>query len=166
MVNKLDLLWMSNFIALEMYFNFETKFFWNEENDTCFNIKFVLGLILIFFVVTACYLVVIARYRSFLLVTTFSMNAIISCFDIFSVRPTQIFQVQTKILTIWPVFPDYLSVSYHYVSSNTRTIDLVTWPLKRKLPSWVNGVHSCVLFATSVRPIEGSTHFRLYCCRY
>ena len=31
-----------------------------------------------------------------------------------SVRPPQIFQVQAKISTVRPVFPDYLSVSYDY----------------------------------------------------
>ena len=40
--------------------------------------------------------------------------AIFRCFDICSVRPSQIFKVQTKISTVRPVFPDYLSVSYDY----------------------------------------------------
>ena len=33
-------------------------------------------------------------------------------FDVCSARPLEIFQVQAKISTIRPVFPDYLSVSY------------------------------------------------------
>ena len=37
---------------------------------------------------------------------------IFRCFDVCSVRPPQVFQVQAKISTVWPVFPDYLSVSY------------------------------------------------------
>ena len=41
-INKLDLLWVSNFIALGIYFIFGTKFFWNEGNDTCFNVECVL----------------------------------------------------------------------------------------------------------------------------
>ena len=40
---------------------------------------------------------------------------IFCCFDVFSVRPPQIFHVQTKISTKRPVFPDYLSVSYDYI---------------------------------------------------
>ena len=41
--------------------------------------------------------------------------SICQCFDVFSVRPPQIFQVQVKISSIWPVFLDYLSVFYDYV---------------------------------------------------
>ena len=37
---------------------------------------------------------------------------IFRCFDVCSVRPPEIFQVQGKISTVRPVFPDYLSVSY------------------------------------------------------
>ena len=33
---------MSNFIAIGIYFLFGTKFFWNEEADTCFNVECVL----------------------------------------------------------------------------------------------------------------------------
>ena len=40
--------------------------------------------------------------------------AIFRCFDVCSVRPSQIFKVQTKISTVRPVFRDYLSVSYDY----------------------------------------------------
>ena len=43
--------------------------------------------------------------------------AIFCCFDVCSVRPPQIFQVQAKISTVLPVFPDYLSVSYDYVAN-------------------------------------------------
>ena len=39
---------------------------------------------------------------------------IFCCFDVFSVRPPQTFQVQAKISTIRPAFPDYLSVSDYY----------------------------------------------------
>ena len=41
--------------------------------------------------------------------------AIFCCFDVCSVRPPQTFQVQAKISTVQPVFPDYLSVSCDYV---------------------------------------------------
>ena len=41
--------------------------------------------------------------------------AISRCFDVFPVRASQKFQVQVKMSTLWPVFPDYLSVSYDYV---------------------------------------------------
>ena len=40
--------------------------------------------------------------------------AIFRCFDVCSVWPPQIFQVQAKISTVRSVFPDYLSVSYDY----------------------------------------------------
>ena len=33
---------MPNFIAIGIYFLFGTKFSWNEETDTCFNIECVL----------------------------------------------------------------------------------------------------------------------------
>ena len=33
---------VSNFIAIGIYFLFGTKFFWNEEADTCFNVECVL----------------------------------------------------------------------------------------------------------------------------
>ena len=39
---KLYLLWVPNFIVLEIFFIFGTKFSWNEEIDTCFNVKYVL----------------------------------------------------------------------------------------------------------------------------
>ena len=42
MINKLDLLWLPNFIALEIYFIFGTTFSWNEGIDTCFNVECVL----------------------------------------------------------------------------------------------------------------------------
>ena len=42
-INKLDLFRKPNFIALEIYFIFGTKFhFWNEGIGTCFNIEYVL----------------------------------------------------------------------------------------------------------------------------
>ena len=96
MINKLHLLRVSNFIALGIYFLFGTKFFWKEETDTCFNVECVLlgrnfnflGAYLVvnarYLMVTTGYcslpssycslLVVTARYRSLLLVPTFSMN--------------------------------------------------------------------------------------------
>ena len=40
--------------------------------------------------------------------------AIFHCFDVCSVRPPQIFQVQGKTSTVRSVLPDYLSVSYDY----------------------------------------------------
>ena len=33
---------MPNFIAIGIYFLFETKFSWNDETDTCFNVECVL----------------------------------------------------------------------------------------------------------------------------
>ena len=41
-INKLDLLWVSNFKASEIYFIFGTNFSWNKGNDTCFNVDCVL----------------------------------------------------------------------------------------------------------------------------
>ena len=42
MINKLDLLSGPNFIALEIFFIFGTKFPWSEEIYTCFNVEYVL----------------------------------------------------------------------------------------------------------------------------
>ena len=42
MINELHLLRVPNFIAIGIYFLFGTKFSWNEETDTCFNIECVL----------------------------------------------------------------------------------------------------------------------------
>ena len=72
MINKLDLLWLPNFKALEIYFIFGTKFSWNLDFDTCFNVECVLlgrnfGFL-------GGYSVVTARYRSLLLFPIFSMN--------------------------------------------------------------------------------------------
>ena len=44
-INELDLLWVPNFISLEINFIFWTKFLWNEEIDT-------------FLMLNVCYLVV------------------------------------------------------------------------------------------------------------
>ena len=96
-INRLDLLWVLNFIALGIYFTFGTKFFGNEGIDTWFNVDCLLlgrnfdffgGYLVVtarYLVVTALYLVVTggysswlvvtARYHSLLLVSTFSMNA-------------------------------------------------------------------------------------------
>ena len=43
-------------------------------------------------------------------------DIIFRCFDVFSVRPPQIFWVQAKISTIRPMFLDYFYVSYFNVS--------------------------------------------------
>ena len=65
MINELHLLWVPNFIAIGIYFLFGTKFSWNEETDTCFNVECVLlGRNFDFL---GGYLVVTARY---LMVTT------------------------------------------------------------------------------------------------
>ena len=103
MINELHLLWVPNFIALGIYFLFGTKFSWNEETDSCFSVECMLldrnfDFLGCYLVVTARYLmvttgycslpcgycslscgywsllVVTARYRSLLLVPTFSMN--------------------------------------------------------------------------------------------
>ena len=78
MIHELDLLWLSNFIALRIYFIFRAKSSWNEVIDTCWIMsnECYLTVILIFFVVTWWSLVVTVRYRSLLLVPTFSMNVI------------------------------------------------------------------------------------------
>ena len=47
------------------------------------------------------------------------------CFDVFSVRPPQIFQFQTKKMLIRPVFPDYLFVCYNYALTNTSKLVLL-----------------------------------------
>ena len=48
------------------------------------------------------------------LINSSQKSSFFCCFDVCSVRPPQIFQVQVKISTVRPVFPDYLSVSYDY----------------------------------------------------
>ena len=40
--------------------------------------------------------------------------AVFRCFYVCYARPPQVFQVQAKISTLRPVFPDYLSISYDY----------------------------------------------------
>ena len=67
MINKFDLRWVANFIALATYFIFGTKFSRNEVIDTCFNVECVLlGRNLDFLggylMVTAHFLVVTASY--------------------------------------------------------------------------------------------------------
>ena len=44
----------------------------------------------------------------------FTKVAIFFCFDVCSVRPPRIFQVQRKTSTVQPVFRDYLTVSFDY----------------------------------------------------
>ena len=56
MINELDLLWVPNFIALGIYFLFETKFSWNEGID-------------LLLMSNVC-LVFATRYHSLLLVPT------------------------------------------------------------------------------------------------
>ena len=63
MINELDLLWVLSFIALGIYFIFGTKFSWNVEIDTCFNVEFVLlgrnfDFLGSYLVITARYLVI------------------------------------------------------------------------------------------------------------
>ena len=58
---------MPNFIPLEIYFSFGTKFFWNEEwilalmLNVCY-LVLILTFLMVIFVVTARYLVVTGRY--------------------------------------------------------------------------------------------------------
>ena len=75
MINELGLFWVSNLIALGIYFVFGTKFSWNERIDTRFNVEYVLlGRNFYFLggylVVSARYLVVTAGYCSLPLVTS------------------------------------------------------------------------------------------------
>ena len=42
MINELGLFWVSNLIALGIYFVFGTKFSWNDRIDTRFNVEYVL----------------------------------------------------------------------------------------------------------------------------
>ena len=69
MINELDLLWVPNFIALEISFLFGTKFSWNEEIGTCFNVECALldrnsDFLGGYLVVTHSYLKVTSGYRS------------------------------------------------------------------------------------------------------
>ena len=89
MINKLDLLWLLNFIALGIYFIFGTKFPGMRGLRNCFNVKCVLfgrsfDFLGDYLVITTRYLVVNAgywwlllvtsSYRSLLVVPTFSMS--------------------------------------------------------------------------------------------
>ena len=82
MINKLDLFWESNFIALGIYFIFGTKISWNDWIDIYFNVKYLLlGCIFDFLgdslVVTAHYLAVTAGY---LLLTTWWLLVVTSAY--------------------------------------------------------------------------------------
>ena len=85
----------SDFIALVIYLIIGTNISWNEGIDTCFNVQFVLLGRNLDFLGGYCslpsgycsllggycsLLVVTARYRSLLLVPTFSMNALVLVF--------------------------------------------------------------------------------------
>ena len=62
----------------------------------------------------------------------------------------------------------YIYIQYiclYTIQHNTKTTDLVTWPLKRKLVESMEYTDAWC-FQQGVKPIEGSTHVRLYCCRY
>ena len=61
-INKLDLRWLPNFIALGMCFLYGTKLSWNEGTDTCCNVECVLlgrnvDFLGGYLVDTACYIV-------------------------------------------------------------------------------------------------------------
>ena len=60
MIKKPHLLWVPNIITLGIYFLFGTKFSWNEEIDTSFNVESV--LLGSNFNFLDSYLVVTARY--------------------------------------------------------------------------------------------------------
>ena len=78
-INKLELLWVPNFIALGIYFIFGTKFFWNVGlilvlmSNMCYLV--VILIFLWFLVVTAHYCSLLGGYCSLLLVPTFNMNS-------------------------------------------------------------------------------------------
>ena len=106
-INKLDLLWVPNFVAFEMYFIFETKFSWNEETDTFFNVESVLlGGNFYFFggycslpsgyclllLVTWWLLVETACYSSLLLVSTIIMNDFSKSVNYLDVGHSRIFE--------------------------------------------------------------------------
>ena len=98
-IKELDLLWVPNLIALGIYFLFGNKFSCNEGIDAYFNVECVLfgrnfDFLTGYLVVTARYLVVntgycslpggyysllvvTARYRSLLLVPSFSVSSLL-----------------------------------------------------------------------------------------
>ena len=65
-------------------------------------------------VLTIAKLVAKIASKPFSLTNSWQKPPIFRCFDVFSVRSLEIFQVQAKLSTIRPVFPDYLSISYDY----------------------------------------------------
>ena len=78
-INKLELLWVPNFIALGIYFIFGTKFFWNVGLILVLmsNMRYLVVILIFlwFLVVTAHYCSLLGGYCSLLLVPTFNMNS-------------------------------------------------------------------------------------------
>ena len=87
---------MPNFIVLEIYFTFGTKFSWNEVIDTCFNVEYVLldhnfdfrgGYLM----ATARYCSLPGGYCSLLVVTAFYLLLLLV--PIFSMSGNKYFEV-------------------------------------------------------------------------
>ena len=112
-INKLDLLWVPNFITLRIYFIFGTKFSWNEGLTLVLMICVLLGRKFDFLMVTWWLLlvtwwllVVTACYRSLLLVPTFHMN--IRC-CLLNVRSDLL---NNKMLCSWRCFDNTCSENF------------------------------------------------------
>ena len=94
-INELDLLWVPNFLALEIYFIFGTTFFWNDRlilvlmSNVCYLVIILIILVVTWWLLLVTYwllfvtwwlLLVTVHYWWLLLVPIFSMNAAIYIF--------------------------------------------------------------------------------------
>ena len=86
--------------------------------------------------------------------------AIFRCFNVFSVRPPQKFQVQAKISTIRPVFPDDLSAFYDYDLSSrsmhteyfgTDTISSLGPKLWKLIPNMIKHASTLSAFKAKIK---------------
>ena len=101
----------------------------------------------------------------------FTPSSNFRCFNVFPVQPPQNFQVQAKISTILPVFPDYLSVSYDYGIFNFHNPKGVTSLTRLRLE--LSHLHKHEVKFRFQDPlwsrhqlwknIERSPYFRLHC---
>ena len=76
---------MPNFIITGIYFLFGTKFSWNEETDTCFNVEFMLldrnyDFLGGYLVTTTRYLVLLLVNARYLVVNARSLLVVTVCY--------------------------------------------------------------------------------------
>ena len=103
-IYKLDLLWVPNFIPLEIYFIFGTKFFWNEGSILALMLNICYLVIIVTFLMVT--LVVTARY---LVVTGRSHFQYERCWSLFDVSRDSYYVKNAKCLYI------YIYIIYIYI---------------------------------------------------